>query len=97
MNERAKGYAALTVTSIVWGTTWVVSKIGVTAIPALQMSAIRLFIAGSLFVSYFIFIKKFPVPTLRQFRWIGILAFFMFVLANGFSTWGLQYIPTGFS
>lgn len=97
MNERAKGYAALTVTSIVWGTTWVVSKLGITEMPALQLSAIRQLIAGLIFVSYFVFIKKLPLPSFQQFRWITVLSLLMFVLANGLSTWGLQFIPTGFS
>jgi len=92
---KGKGYIALTITSIVWGTTWVISKIGVREIPALQMSAIRQCIAGSLLVLFFLLYKKFPLPTLRQFRWILVMAVLMFVSANGLSTWGIKYIPTG--
>jgi len=92
---KGKGYVALFITSIVWGTTWVVSKIGVNEIPALQMAAIRQFLAGLIFVSFFTFYRKFSLPTARQFRWITVMAILMFVSANGLSTWSLKYIPTG--
>ena len=91
------GYLALSITSIVWGTTWVASKIGVESIPALQMAYIRQFIAGLCFVLFFMLYKKLPFPTRKEFIWLLVMALLMFVVANGFSTWSLQYIPTGLS
>lgn len=93
----SKGYVALTITCIVWGTTWVASKIGVNEIPALQMAYIRQFIAGSCFVIYFMWRKNFSLPSAKQFRWITVMSVLMFVFANGLSTWSLKYIPTGLS
>jgi drug/metabolite transporter (DMT)-like permease len=92
---KAGGYLALSITSIVWGTTWVASKIGVAEIPALQMAYIRQFFGGLSFVLFFMLYRKFPLPTKKQFVWLLIMALLMFVIANGFSTWSLQYIPTG--
>ncbi len=97
MNGKAKGYMALAVTCSVWGTTWVVSKIGVKEIPALQMAYIRQFIAGICFVGFFMLYKKMPLPSAKQFRWIIVMSILMFVFANGLSTWSLKYIPTGLS
>lgn len=94
-SAKTKGYLALTATSIIWGTTWVVSKIGVLEIPPLQLVYIRQFIAGIIFVGFLSFFKKLPLPTLKQFRWLFIMAVIMFVSANGLSTWGVQYIPAG--
>ncbi|MEI2710824.1 MAG: EamA family transporter [Chitinophagaceae bacterium] len=53
MNSKQKAYLALCVTSIVWGTTWVAMKFGVTGMPALQLAAIRQFIGGD--IVYFFF------------------------------------------
>src|SRR6187549_1464849 len=92
-----KGYIALSVTCVLWGTTWVASKLGVNEIPPLQMAYIRQFIAGICFVGYFMLNKKLPLPTGKQFRWLFIMAILMFVFANGLSTWSLKYIPTGLS
>ena len=48
-----------------------------------------------IFVGFFAFFKKLPLPTARQFRWLVVMAVIMFVSANGLSTWGIQYIPAG--
>ena len=85
------------ITSVVWGTTWIASKLGVNEIPALQMAYIRQFIAGMLFVSFFMIYKKIPIPSFKQFRWLFIMAIIMFVSANGMSTWSIKFIPAGLS
>ena len=94
---KAGGYLALGITSIVWGTTWVASKIGVAEIPALQMAYIRQFFGGMCFVLFFMLYKKLSFPTRKQFLWLLIMSLLMFVLANGLSTWSLEFIPTGLS
>lgn len=94
---KAGGYLALCITSIVWGTTWVASKIAVTDMPALQMASIRQFFGGIFFVLFFLLYKKIGLPTRQQFIWLLMMAFLMFVMANGLSTWSLNYIPTGLS
>lgn len=97
ISGKAKGYLALFITSFVWGTTWVASKIGINEMPALQMAYIRQLIAGICFVVFFMWYKKAPLPTARQFRWIVVMSVLMFVFANGLSTWSLKFIPTGLS
>lgn len=92
--NKNKAYLALTATSIIWGTTWVASRIGVEDVPGLQVSYLRQFIAGCLLLAFF-FIRGEKLPTWQQFRWLFILSIFMFVLANGFSTWSVKYIPSG--
>jgi drug/metabolite transporter (DMT)-like permease len=87
----------LAITSILWGTTWVASKIAVLEMPALQMAGIRQFIGGGCFLIFFMVYKKLSFPTLKQLGWIIILSLLMFVGANGLSTWSLNYIPTGLS
>lgn len=92
-----KAYLALTATSILWGTSWVASKTAITEIPALQLTYIRQFLAGTIFLSYFLFIKKSSLPTIKDFKSIAVMSALMFLMANGLSTWGLKYIPTGFA
>ena len=90
-----KAYLALTATSILWGTSWVASKIAISEIPALQLTYIRQFLAGTIFLSYFLLVKKSPLPTAKDFKSIVVMSALMFLSANGLSTWGLKYIPTG--
>jgi len=93
-STQQKAYLALGAISLIWGSTWVVSKIGVQGIPGLQLAFIRQFCAGSIFLIYFK-LKGEPWPTLQQFKWLVVLSLFMIVFANGIATWSIAYIPSG--
>ena len=93
-SKKSGSYLALTLTSIIWGTTWVASRIGVQHVPGLQISYIRQFIAGSLLLIFF-FIRGEKLPTWQQFKWLFVLSIFTFVLSNGFSTWSVKYVSSG--
>lgn len=77
-----------------WGTTWIASKEGVRHMPALQLVGIRQFIAGFIYVAYFLY-KKTPWPKGKQWKTIFILTILNFVLSNALSTWGVKYISSG--
>lgn len=62
--------------------------------PALQLAAIRQFIGGSLYVSFFIY-KKEAWPKGKQWKTILILSVLNFALSNGLSTWGVKFISSG--
>lgn len=62
--------------------------------PALQLAGIRQFIAGSLYLCFFLF-KKTPWPKGKQWKSILILSLLNFVLSNGLSTWGVKFISSG--
>jgi drug/metabolite transporter (DMT)-like permease len=94
-NAALAPYLALTATSIIWGTTWVVMKLGIQGMPALQLASIRQFLGGVLFVGFFAF-KRTALPTRQQWKQLLVLSFLTFVFANGLSTWSLEYIPGGF-
>jgi drug/metabolite transporter (DMT)-like permease len=85
---------ALCWVSFFWGTTWLASKEGVKHMPALQLAAIRQFIGGFLYLSFFLF-KKTPWPKGKQWKSIIILSILNFVLSNGLSTWGVKFISSG--
>jgi len=85
---------ALCWVSFFWGTTWIASKQGVKHMPALQLVAIRQFVGGFLYISYFLF-KKTPWPKGKQWKTILILSVLNFVFSNALSTWGVKYISSG--
>jgi drug/metabolite transporter (DMT)-like permease len=85
---------ALCWVSFFWGTTWLATKEGVKAMPALQMAGLRLLIGGCLYMVFFLY-KKVPWPKGRQWLPILILTFLNFVLSNGMVTLGLKYINSG--
>ncbi len=87
---RAKALFALALVCILWGTTWIASKEGVKRMPALQMASIRQFIAGLLYVGFFLY-KKVPLPRGKEWIPILILSFLNFMISNGLSTLALHY------
>ena len=96
MTQPQKAYFSLALTSILWGTTWVASKVAVQHAPGLQVAGMRQLIAGSILVSWFL-LKKEPLPRLAQFRWLLLMAVLMFVCSNGLATISLKYISSGLS
>lgn len=93
-SEKTRAFIAIGLVSFFWGTTWLASKKGVEQMPGLQLAGIRQIIGGTFYILYF-FIKGYGFPNRQQFFqfiWMSIL---MFVISNGFSTWSMQYIPSG--
>jgi drug/metabolite transporter (DMT)-like permease len=62
--------------------------------PAFEVASIRQFSGGILYVCFFLF-KGLPLPTLKQLKWLSIMAVLMFVSSNGLATLALRYIPSG--
>lgn len=88
---RSKAIFALALVCFFWGTTWIASKEGVKHIPdALQMAAIRQFLGGLCYVSFFLF-KGTSLPRGKEWIPILVLSFLNFMISNGLSTLALQY------
>ncbi len=92
--EHSKAVFAVGVVSILWGTTWLASKVGVEHIPPLQLSGLRHFIGGGLYVIYFATFRK-MLPQKHQLWQIFWMAILMFVISNAFSVLSVKYMPSG--
>src|SRR4029079_11903971 len=62
--------------------------------PALQLAGLRQLIGGFLYVSYFL-AKGVSFPKGKEWIPVIVLSVINFVLSNGLSTWGVQYISAG--
>lgn len=91
---RVKALFALALVSFFWGTTWLASKQGVKHMPALQLAGIRQFLGGLAYLLFFLG-KGRVWPRGAEWGPILMLGLLNFVLSNGLSTWGLEYIPAG--
>lgn len=92
--SKQKALLALAWVCFFWGTTWLASKEGVKHVPGIQLCAIRQLFGGSLYLLYFIATRH-PWPKGKQWITILILSGLNFMLSNGLSTWGVQYISSG--
>ncbi|HEU4608572.1 MAG TPA: EamA family transporter [Chitinophagaceae bacterium] len=91
---RFKAIFALSLVAFFWGTTWLASREGVKYMPPLQLAAIRQFLAGLIYLVYFM-TKGRVFPKGKEWRPILILSLLNFVLSNGLATWGVKYISGG--
>ncbi|MBK7244329.1 MAG: EamA family transporter [Saprospiraceae bacterium] len=97
MDRLSKPYLALMLTCLIWGTTYLVNKLGVTQIPVFLFTSTRQLISGGLLLMYLFIIKKHPWPDTRYLLFQGMMALFMITLGNGIGTYGLAYIDSGVS
>lgn len=91
---KAKALIALGVVSFFWGTTWVASRQGVQYMPPLQLAAIRQFLAGTVYVLFFIFTGA-KWPRGKEWGHIFILSLLNLFITNGLTTLGVKYISAG--
>jgi len=91
---KAKAVFALAMVCFFWGTTWLASERGVKGMPGLQLAGLRQFIAGVIYVIYFLF-KGAKLPKGKEWWSIIVLSILNFGLSNGLSTWGVEYISAG--
>ncbi len=92
-----KAYLALTAVCIIWGTTYLVNKLGVTYMPPLFFTSVRQIIAGCALLSYLFFIRKEAWPD-KSFIFLQIILGVLLITGgNGIGIYGLQYIDSGIS
>lgn len=62
--------------------------------PALQLTGIRQLLAGTIYIIYFMLLRK-ALPKGKEWWPVLTLSLLNFVLSNGLSTWGVKYISAG--
>ncbi|HEX6536640.1 MAG TPA: EamA family transporter [Gemmatimonadaceae bacterium] len=92
--SRAKVIAGFGTVYLLWGSTYLAIRIGVSTIPPFVMGAIRFLIAGS--VLYLIVRSRVRErPTLAQWKGASIVGGLLLVAGNGAVVWAEQRVPSG--
>jgi drug/metabolite transporter (DMT)-like permease len=91
----AKLVACLTTVYLVWGSSFLFSKIAVANLPPALFSAVRFVTAGTVLALIARFWGGSPWPA-RSIEWrhVTITGFFMVLVSNGLNMWAIQFIPT---
>ncbi len=90
-----KAWLALAAVCIIWGTTYMANKVGVTHVPPLLFSAIRQIIAGVLILTWFMLRNQIPWKDRSYLRFQATIGFFMLSIGNGLSLVALRYLDSG--
>jgi drug/metabolite transporter (DMT)-like permease len=80
---------------LVWGSTWIVIKLGLSDLPPISFAAIRFLLAAAiLFVV--LRIRRIPLPTkAREWRLIALTGVLQFSVTYSLIFWGEQHITSG--
>lgn len=91
----AKLLLCLATVYLVWGSSFMFSKIGVTHLPAALMSGVRFVAAGVTLalVARYGFKDAWPNRT-REWRHVFVAGAVMVFISNGLNIWAIRYIPT---
>jgi drug/metabolite transporter (DMT)-like permease len=94
----AKLMVCLVTIYLVWGSSFLFSKIAVNHLPFALFSAVRFLTAGVLLalLAHFVGGHAFPRRTI-EWRHVSIAGFFMVFVSNGLNIWAINYIPTNLS
>jgi drug/metabolite transporter (DMT)-like permease len=80
---------------LVWGSSFLFTKIAVQNLPAALFAGIRFTTAGVLLALIAATYGRSLLPkTLLEWRHVTIAGFFMVFVSNGLNTWAIQYIPS---
>jgi drug/metabolite transporter (DMT)-like permease len=93
LTDNTKAWLAFASVAFFWGTTYLAIRIGVASFPPLLFAGIRHFTAGVLILSYFI-IRKYPLPSKKDFGQITVMAMLMVFLGNGLFVWAEKYVSS---
>lgn len=94
-NEESKVIAAYIAVCILWGSTYLAIRIGVSAFPPVLFAGIRFLIAGALML-LFAHLRGLQFPTnLKSVRDQSIVGLFLLLGGNGLVVWAEQYVNSG--
>ncbi len=89
-----KTLLAFAIIYLVWGTTFLAIRVGVSEIPPFLMAAVRFLIAGGVLYGWMI-AKGEPSPTARQWLAASCISIFIFVFDYGLLFWAERRVPSG--
>lgn len=96
-NDRLKISLGFIFASLIWGSTWLVIKVGLESIPPFYGAAFR-FIFAVIILLLIIKIKKIPLPLDKESINVYLLAGLLsFSVPFAMVYWGQQFIPSGLS
>ncbi len=95
MTKHTKAYLALIFICIVWGTTFLVIKIGVQYYPAFLFAGVRQAVAGTILAIAALIINKQKDLSRANILRQMLVGFLMLAMGNGLVSWGEKYIPSG--
>jgi drug/metabolite transporter (DMT)-like permease len=94
LTENAKAIFAWINVCVIWGTTYLVIRIGVGHLPPMLFGGIRWVIAGVVFITVLKWRGK-ALPKANEIVHLAVVGLALLGFANGLVVWAEQWIPSG--
>jgi len=93
-NYGLKAYIAWITICIVWGTTYLAIRIGVTELPPMLFAGLRWIIAGAL-LTILLNLRGYPFPKFEDLKHLAVVGIALIGIANGLVVVAEQWLPSG--
>lgn len=93
-SHRARLYACFALVYLVWGSSFLVARVGVTDLPPLLFAALRSLIGGSLLLAFAVYRGDRLPTTAREWQQIFFFSLVLIAFSSGSSTFALKYIAS---
>jgi drug/metabolite transporter (DMT)-like permease len=93
-SQGTKIIAAFAVIYLVWGSTFLATRIGVLEMPPLLFAAGRFTIAGTLLAGAALVLRESFPRTRREWLHAGLFSILMVPMSNGLSTVAVRHVPS---
>ena len=97
MSKHTKAYIALVYICVIWGTTYLVMRIGVKHYPSFLFAGVRQLVAGLILIPAALFANKQKETFSKNILQQMLVGFLMLTVGNGLVSFGLRFIPSGVS
>lgn len=95
VKSKTLAYLCLAGICIIWGTTFLVMRVGVMQFPPFLFAALRQITAGLIMCMFFLIIKKEKLPSRKELGIQAFRGFLMITCGNGFVSWAEVSVPSG--
>ena len=95
MTSRVKINLLFVTLCLIWGSTWLAIKIGLSGIPPLTGAAMRFALAGAILYAVSRFMRLRWPHTTAFYTLVGVQALFSFFLTYSLVYWGEESVPSG--
>lgn len=79
---------------LVWGTSYLATRVGVLNLPPLLFAGVRFFISGILLLAVAFWRGFSPLQLAGQWRHIVVMSLLGIAICNGLHTWAMQWVPS---
>ncbi len=94
LSENTKAIIAWLNVCVIWGTTYLVIRIGVGHLPPMLFAGIRWIIAGTIFIVFLIWRGK-SLPKVNEIVHLAVVGLALIGFGNGLVVFAEQWIPSG--